>query len=322
MAFFEDSVDRATALAATCGWLAFGGGAEAAVGVAIGAAGLVAVVSDAVRKHGPESRAALEKMRKSIRTDLEFYAATEGWDNRADLEAADKAMDRALTGCFLDRKELAESSRSSVGFPDAATPLILNKLASREPTVFGPQGSDVAKKFAHLVVRAALEAAIENEGYFRRLEPHLLMETLRGIGTLEEKLTDIGNDIKRILEIIQPVKATQRDFTGRDIRLEMVVNSRGEIIFFHDKPFDSGLLSIQFDIATFELFVHFRNSGALKYSIAKNDELIEYVKLNSTAVALAVLMDRAGGNPIEGRYVPFFCPPDSEQIVRALSKYS
>ncbi len=48
MAYFENCVERATALAATCGWLAFGGGAEAAVGVAVGGAGLAALVSDAV----------------------------------------------------------------------------------------------------------------------------------------------------------------------------------------------------------------------------------------------------------------------------------
>ncbi|MEM6676258.1 MAG: hypothetical protein AAF675_00140 [Pseudomonadota bacterium] len=188
MAFFENCVERATALAATCGWLAFGGGAEAAVGVAIGGAGLAAVVSDAVRRHGPESEAALKSIRKRIAADLAAHAKVERWDTRADLEAADASMERALAGCFLDRKALAASARSPEGFPGSATKLILARLAEREPATFGQEGPLAARDFADLVVRTALEAAIENESYFKNLEPHLLMVTLRGLGIVEERI--------------------------------------------------------------------------------------------------------------------------------------
>ncbi len=181
-------MERATALAATCGWLAFGGGAEAAVGVAIGGAGLAAVVSDAVRRHGPESEAALKSIRERIAADLAAHAKVERWDTRADLDAADASMERALAGCFLDRKALAASARSPEGFPGSATKLILARLAEREPATFGQDGPVAARDFADLVVRTALEAAIENESYFKNLQPHLLMETLRGLGTVEEKI--------------------------------------------------------------------------------------------------------------------------------------
>lgn len=56
MPFIEDCIERATALAATCGWLAIGGGAEAAVGLAIGGASLATIVSAGVRRHGPRVR--------------------------------------------------------------------------------------------------------------------------------------------------------------------------------------------------------------------------------------------------------------------------
>jgi hypothetical protein len=192
MAFFENCVERATALAATCGWLAFAsGGAEAAVGVVIGSAGLAAVVSEAVKRHGPESNAALESIRKRIAADLSKHADVERWDNRLDLQAADASMERALTGCFLDRKALAASARSAEGFPGSATKLILASLAEREPATFGPNGPVVARGFAELVVHTALEAAIENENYFKSLHPHLLMEMLRGLGSVEEKI-DFG----------------------------------------------------------------------------------------------------------------------------------
>lgn len=212
LAFFENCVERATALAATCGWLAFGGGAEAAVGVAIGGAGLAAVVSDAVRRHGPESEAALKSIRKRIAADLAAHAKVERWDTRADLEAADASMERALAGCFLDRKALAASARSPEGFPGSATKLILARLAEREPATFGQDAPLAARDFVDLVVRTALEAAIENENYFKNLQPHLLMETLRGLGTVEEKV-DTG--FRKVHETTGETHELVREIHGR-----------------------------------------------------------------------------------------------------------
>lgn len=209
LAFFENCVERATALAATCGWLAFGGGAEAAVGVAIGGAGLAAVVSDAVRRHGPESEAALKSIRKRIAADLTAHAKVERWDTRADLEAADASMERALAGCFLDRKALAASARSPEGFPGSATKLILARLAERESATFGQDGPRAARDFADLVVRTALEAAIENESYFKNLEPHLLMEMLRGLGTVEERVGQIGSQVDLTYRLVSEIHANR-----------------------------------------------------------------------------------------------------------------
>lgn len=219
LAFFENCVERATALAATCGWLAFGGGAEAAVGVAIGGAGLAAVVSDTVRRHGPESEAALKSIRKRIAADLGAHAKVERWDTRADLEAADDSMERALAGCFLDRKALAASARSPEGFPGSATTLILARLAEREPATFGKDGPRAARDFADLVVRTALEAAIENESYFKNLQPHLLMETLRGLGTVEERVDEVHGVVTRIQGMVAELHSNRsneiRDLVGR-----------------------------------------------------------------------------------------------------------
>jgi hypothetical protein len=209
MAFLESCVERATGLAATCGWLALGGGAEAVVGVAIGGAGLAAVLSDALRGHGPESKAALGKIRERIAGTLLKQAEVERWDMRADLNAADIAMERALVGCFLDRKELAASARSSGGFPNAATRLILAKLAEREPHMFGVSGPPSAKQYAELVVRTALEAAIENESYFRNVQPHLLLESLKGIGTIEERLGEVHGVVSKTHDLVAQLSARQ-----------------------------------------------------------------------------------------------------------------
>jgi hypothetical protein len=189
VAFLENCVERLTVLAATCGWLALGaGGTEAAVGVVIGGVGLATAVSETARRHGPESEAALRSIRKRITADLLKYAEVERWDTRPDIKAADASMERALAGCFLDRKALATSARSAEGFPGSATKLILAQLAEHEPATFGKDGPTVARHFAEMVVHIALEAAIENESYFKSLQPHLLVEMLRGLGSVEEKL--------------------------------------------------------------------------------------------------------------------------------------
>jgi hypothetical protein len=307
MAFFENCVERPTALAATCGWLVFGGGAEAAVGLAIGAAGLSAVVSDAVRRHGPESDAAMEKMRKRIRADLERFAMAEGWDTRTDLDAADAAMERALVGCFLGRQELARSACDPEGFPEAATRLILGKLAEREPATFGSDGPQTAKDYAHRVIRAALEAALDNEDYFRRLQPHLLMETLRGLGTLRERQAALQDGVDNIqsmmMEMLRRIPETDA-FEMTDIRIEVVVNDREKLIVVHNKRFLWDLSAFEYDVTERHLTFCFTNGFKKDFGTPVHRIFANYFDGYTDGRILAVLIDGTTGEPIEGDYFP------------------
>jgi hypothetical protein len=234
MALFENCVERATALAATCGWLAFGGGAEAAVGVAIGAAGLSAVVSDAVRKHGPESQVALRRIRKNIAADLRQQARIEKWELDPSLINADAAMERALVGCFLDRKALAASAMSPKGFPGAATELILQKLADREPQVFGAAGDEAAVRYAEIVIRTALEASVSNERYFRELHPSLLLELLKGVGTLELQVSQANSSLRRLEShpVSIAVHRTYNELMQMPVRLQERVDAGEQSVEF------------------------------------------------------------------------------------------
>lgn len=291
-------------LAATCGWLAFGGGAEAAVGVAIGGAGLATVVLDAVRRHGPESEAALKSIRKRISKDLHAHAAAERWDNRADIETADAAMERALAGCFIDRQALATSARSEEGFPAAATQLILAKLAEREADIFGSSGPQAARDYARLVISTALEAAIENEAYFKSLHPHLLMETLRGIGAVEEKIEAVHSDVTTILEILSRKYPSASCALEIDkIKVELVVNDRGESIIFHDKPFPYELERVEFDPKTCHMYFVIPGDFRKNFGIPVHDKLKKNFEKNNGKVLL-VLMDEASGEPVEEKFYP------------------
>lgn len=203
MPFLEDCIERSTAIAAACGWIALGGGIEAAVGVVVGAAGLASAVTSVARRHGPESQAALNAIRKRIAGDMMRYSQAERWDNSQEIQAADAALGRALAGCFLDRRALAESARAPGGFPKNATRIVLNALSVREPAAFGDNAPPVSRRYAEVVVTTALEAAIENEAYFKELEPHLLLEMLKGIGVLEVKIDAIHDDVRETLATIR-----------------------------------------------------------------------------------------------------------------------
>lgn len=304
MAFLEDCIERSVALAATCGWLAFSGGAEAIAGVAIGGTGLASAVSSTLRKHGPESDTALRSIRKRISKDLRAFAKVEHWDNRADLAAADEAMERALVGCFLDRKALAASARSKNGFPEEATRLILLKLAEHEKTVFGPTGPQAARDYAALVVRTALNAAIENESYFKNLQPHLLLEMLRGVGTVEEKVDAVRAEVSKILEILnanRPLSENAREIG--DIKIELYVNDRGECFLFHNKAFPYELELVEYNRVTG--CVDFVIPGGFRkdFGIPLNTKLLPYLKKNKGKI-LIVLINEETGEPISGDYYP------------------
>jgi ankyrin repeat protein len=198
LAFLEDCIDRSTAIAAACGWMAFGGGIEATVGLVVGAAGLATAVAGIARRHGAESERALAAIRRRVAADLSRAAQSDSWETSAEIEIADEALARALSGCFLDRAALAASARHPDGFPEAATRIVLAALARREPLAFGADAAPVARRYAETVIRAALRAAVENEAYFKALEPHLLFEMLEGIGTVERQLADIDGKVVAI----------------------------------------------------------------------------------------------------------------------------
>lgn len=304
MAFFEDCVERSVALAATCGWLAFGGGAAAVSGVAISSGGLAALVSNSVRQHGPESKAALKSLRKRILRDLRAHAAAERWDNRADIEAADAAMERALIGCFLNRKELAASARQKDGFPTEGAQLILEKLAEREPDTFGPYGPQVARDYARLVIRTALESALEDEQYFRNLQPHLLIETLRGIGSVEEKVDAVHAGVTKILEILSNARPSDSIAIEIDkIKIELYVNDRGEAFLFHDRPFPYGLEKLAYDPETGRADFVIPGDFKRDFGIPISSGLRKYLENNDGKI-LVVRMDEQTGEIIEGDYYP------------------
>lgn len=308
MELFENCVDRATALATACGWLAFGGGLEAAVGVAVGGAGLATAVFGAMRRHGPESEKVLAAIRTRIRDGLEQYASAERWHISTDLESADQAMERALATCFLDRRSLAESARSPQGFPVAATEIIFRKVAECEPSIFGANGSQIVKDYAAAVIRTALEAAIENESYFEKLQPHLMIEALRGIGAIENKVDTISERVasmhSTLLEVAQKFRSSSAIIDVDKIKIELVVNDRDEVIIFYNKEFPYPLDWFEYSISDCRMKIVVAGGFKKEYSKVVPLGIAKFLNPTVSEIILAVLIDDQTGEPIEGNYYP------------------
>lgn len=319
MAFRETCVERATGLAAACGWRVLAqGGPEAVVGITVGAAGVAAELSGALRPRGPEYQAALRAIRRRIRSDMAAHAAVEGPDAEADLAEADAAMERALRGCFLDRASLAASARSREGFAQSATALILARLAEREPEVFGTGGPDLARRHAERVIRAALNAAIENEAYFRNLAPHLVLETLRGLGGLEERIGGLHDDLRATRGAVAQLQDRMQDMLDIVRRLgspistasevdsvpvELIVNDRGESLILHDRPFPYPLDRVDYDPASGMIRFVIPGGFRKSFGVPVRPELARHLD-HHTGRVLVVRADARSGEPIDGGYCP------------------
>lgn len=186
MAFLESCSEKAASLAGGLVWLAGFGGQEPepVVMAAVAGVGLAALAREAFKRSGPENPRQLKKIQDHVRASIADWQRQEGVAE-ADLAAAEAALDRSLGTCFIDRQRLADSAVSGDGFPRRATELVLEHLALREPIFREALPGDIARRFAAQVVQAALEAAVQDEDYFRKLEPHLLLSMAQGIGKLQ-----------------------------------------------------------------------------------------------------------------------------------------
>lgn len=111
-------------------------------------------------------------------------------DKRRISDASDALKD-LLPICEMNRRKLADCALNpdQEPFAIAAADMVLEQLALQAPDQFGP-ALDLERKFASDVLRAAFTAAIENREYFKRFEPHLIMQQMRGISAIKQITSD------------------------------------------------------------------------------------------------------------------------------------
>ena len=223
MALLEETFDKAAAVAGGCVWLAFchsGAAMEPGVMAAVGAAGLIAVVTSGFRKHGLESRATLDAIRKSTRAKVESRLSTPA--EQFAIRDVDKALAADLPDCFLDRAALVKAALDPAGFPTKAAKVVMKALAAKRPDMFGSKAPAAGRNYAREVITAALWAAVENRAYFESIQARLTFEQLQALARLLEgqervegkvdvvgsKVDAVQDDTRVIRDLVERMAAT------------------------------------------------------------------------------------------------------------------
>jgi len=207
-----DLIDRVSNLAFGCATVGFGmsvGGAAATGAMAAGGAGAIVLMGLAFAaraKHGTESTRLLKKIRKEIREQWRQDQSF-GHYEQSELDRISKTLGTLLPECMLSPPDLAKLAvqADKVGFPDSATDYVLATIADKEAK-FGEKG--LAREFAEFVIHAAFTAAIEDESYFRQLQPHLLIQQAEKIGEMLSYLEEQDQKLGRIEGLVETMLAS------------------------------------------------------------------------------------------------------------------
>lgn len=129
--------------------------------------------------------------------------------------------------------ELIKLANKDKEFPEAVAEYVTDKIKKQvfAPTVFK---DGIFDDYAGLIIRAALESALNDPDYFKKLEPNILMETLelsaeavRGIRKLETLATNIstlGNAVSEVKAYLGDIRQAVEEI--RTIQHELVEGLR------------------------------------------------------------------------------------------------
>ncbi len=213
MSILANVLDKVTALCVGTTAVALSGGSVGAIEATVGAAGLIGFVIGRKAKFGPESARVRGRIQAEIFADYRLLLSGSDGDlgEDDDLVAASLALDDALTDCIFDRASLAAAAVSERGFPEQAVDVIMSGLAVAAPDFFAPaRSATLGFRFARDVVRAGITAAVADADYYRQLEPHLMFEMGRALGSVKADVAVIATKIDGIGVGIDAIRTEYR----------------------------------------------------------------------------------------------------------------
>lgn len=86
------------------------------------------------------------------------------------------------------------------------------------------------------------------------------------------------------------------------VAAQLVVNDRAEAMVFHNKPFNTDLSWLEFDLDTRNLNFVMNDGDIRNFGIPVHPDLAKY--MDNAFQVLVVLMDKDTGEPMEGEYYP------------------
>ena len=182
------------------------GVAGAGVPALLGGAALIttglAAAHEKNQKQGAESKRVLKKIIGQVTVVWRDETPERTHFEQRDISNASDALIEFLPQCEMSRDRLVAcaTDASAVPFPQAATALVMEELATKAPASFGAASPAIAQDFAQAVISAAFQTAIEDRAYFEKLEPHLLFEIARTQGLAIGMLSQIISTLDKISE--------------------------------------------------------------------------------------------------------------------------
>jgi tetratricopeptide (TPR) repeat protein len=187
MTFLASGLDKAVLTCVGLFAIAFGAPPPGTIEATVGLAGTAGYFASRQQKFGPECARVRKKTREGIRKGFAQMLEVEGdhWSAHDDLAKADAALEQHLEACVIDRGALAKAVVSQKGFPGEAADMVMAALAKHEPQMFGQEATlTVTYNYARNVIEICLRAALENRQYYEALEPHIINELGKAVGTL------------------------------------------------------------------------------------------------------------------------------------------
>ncbi|MAP96324.1 MAG: hypothetical protein CMK07_15370, partial [Ponticaulis sp.] len=160
-------------------------GATAAMGLATAAGFIISKFN----KHGIDSKAALDRIRKGIEDRFRDDPEYRFYEDQQAITRACELLDDELENLQLSPKELAGTGIDAQGFPVAATEIVLDRLVkaskSNPESKFDPE-DDKQIAFTKAVLTATFETAVLDNQYWNEFNKHLQLAMAKGIGELKD----------------------------------------------------------------------------------------------------------------------------------------
>ncbi|MGJ8564399.1 MAG: hypothetical protein ACSHXY_12715 [Alphaproteobacteria bacterium] len=203
-------IDRVSNLAFGCATVSFGIGATsagAAVGVAsgglVGGAVFIGLAYAARAKADLDSGRVLKRIKRHVRETFRKDHSF-GFGEQDELDHVAQRLGELLPSCMLNPTELSKIafSAGTVGFEETATKNIVASLAQKDDSF---KGETLAAEFADTVISIAINAAINDVEYFKKLQSHLMIELACAAGqllpvleSLDTKVDQLGQSLERL----------------------------------------------------------------------------------------------------------------------------
>ena len=204
MGFYENGLERVAAVCVGATSVAFGVLPQGAIEVGIGVAGLAGFVMNRSQRFGPECSRVRKYIQNEIFKNYQELIDSDGgdWSLKEDLASAHTELLKVLEDCFIDRRQLAKSALTPIGFPEAAVNYLMSVLARKRPDLFSEGKEErLTYRYARDVVLQGVKAAVGNVEYYRNLEPELMFEMASAIGEIRAEVKALRSDFLEIREI-------------------------------------------------------------------------------------------------------------------------